>query len=84
MRKSIQKKAVNFSIYDSKIFKAYELFLSLKFVIITKKIRLFEQLQSEKDFQYTDEKTILKNFVDNSFAYYKKYNGYDEYVNRLN
>ena len=46
----MQKKAVNFSIYDSKIFKAYELFLSLKFVIITKKIRLFEQLQSEKGF----------------------------------
>ena len=44
----------------AKYFKAYELFLSLKFVIITKKIRLFEQLQSEKGFQYTDEKTILK------------------------
>lgn len=50
IEKKYTKKAVNFSIYDSKIFKAYELFLSLKFVIITKKIRLFEQLQSEKGF----------------------------------
>ena len=50
IEKKYTKKTVNFSIYDSKIFKAYELFLSLKFVIITKKIRLFEQLQSEKGF----------------------------------
>ena len=62
MRKSIQKKTVNFSIYDSKIFNAYELFLSLKFVIITKKIRLFEQLQSEKGFfNTTDEENNIEN-----------------------
>ena len=48
IEKKYTKKTVNFSIYDSKIFKAYELFLSLKFVIITKKIRLFEAITVRK------------------------------------
>lgn len=34
-----------FSIYDGKYFEAYELFLNLKFVIITRKIKLLKQLQ---------------------------------------
>lgn len=51
---------------------------------VTKDVDILKRVIAKLESQFEHEKTILKNFVDNSFAYYKKYNGYDEYVNRLN
>ena len=51
---------------------------------VTKDVDILKLVVAKLESQFEHEKTILKNFVDNSFAYYKKYNGYDEYVNRLN
>ena len=41
--------------------------------------RVIDTLENE----YTMEKNILKQFIDSSFSYYKKYNGYDFYLHKL-
>lgn len=51
---------------------------------VTKDIDILNRVVAKLESQFEHEKIILKSFVDNSFTYYKKYNGHDEYVNRLN
>ena len=51
---------------------------------VTKDIDILKRVVTKLESQFEHEKTILKNFVDLSFTYYKKYNGHDEHVYRLN
>lgn len=50
---------------------------------VTKDIDILNRVVTKLESQFEHEKKILKSFVDNSFTYYKKYNGYEEYVRRL-